>query len=329
MAMAFGLIYGLSCLTKLSSNFWVLLFGRFTGGVATSLLFCVFEAWMVNEHHRLGFDQNSLNSIFSKSVTLNGLVAILAGLAASLSAAIFGFVAPFMLSFILLMFLTAVVHLHWTENYGNTELEVAQNLKSAFQAIKSNFSILLLGLVQSLFEGAMYVFVFMWTPTLSEATEEFSKPNTYMHGLVFSSFMLAVMLGSSIYSKLSEKTSPTQIMSILLLVAAAALTVPIFFTTNATLSLLSFLIFECCCGLYFPTAASLRSLVIPEDSRTTIMSMFRMGLNLLVIIALKSTGTLETSTTFTICVIWLLVAAAIMRLFPNLSSKETPEQLSA
>jgi hypothetical protein len=30
------------------NNWWILLFGRVTGGVATSLLFSVFEAWMVS-----------------------------------------------------------------------------------------------------------------------------------------------------------------------------------------------------------------------------------------------------------------------------------------
>ncbi len=29
------------------NNWWILLFGRVTGGIATSLLFSVFEAWMV------------------------------------------------------------------------------------------------------------------------------------------------------------------------------------------------------------------------------------------------------------------------------------------
>ena len=38
------------CLTAVQhfNNWWILLFGRVTGGVATSLLFSVFEAWMVS-----------------------------------------------------------------------------------------------------------------------------------------------------------------------------------------------------------------------------------------------------------------------------------------
>jgi MFS transporter, MFS domain-containing protein family, molybdate-anion transporter len=54
LALAFCVIYSISCLTKLSPNFWVLILGRLLAGIATSLLFSVFEAWLVCEHGKLG-----------------------------------------------------------------------------------------------------------------------------------------------------------------------------------------------------------------------------------------------------------------------------------
>ncbi len=50
MALCFCVVYGASCATKLSPNFAVLMAGRLLAGVATSLLFSVFEAWLVSEH---------------------------------------------------------------------------------------------------------------------------------------------------------------------------------------------------------------------------------------------------------------------------------------
>jgi predicted MFS family arabinose efflux permease len=61
MCMLFCAIYAVSCLTKLSSTFWVLMIGRITGGVATSLLFSVFEAWMVSEFYSRGFKEELLS----------------------------------------------------------------------------------------------------------------------------------------------------------------------------------------------------------------------------------------------------------------------------
>lgn len=47
----FCIIYALSCLTKLTSNYKVLMFGRLLGGVATALLHTTFESWLVASHH--------------------------------------------------------------------------------------------------------------------------------------------------------------------------------------------------------------------------------------------------------------------------------------
>ena len=50
--------------------------------------------------------------------------------------------------------------------------------------------IALLGAMQSLFEASMYTFVFLWTPALSPRGEKIP------HGLVFSCFMTACMVGA-------------------------------------------------------------------------------------------------------------------------------------
>lgn len=44
--------------------------------------------------------------------------------------------------------------------------------------------IALLGAMQSLFEGSMYTFVFLWTPALSPKGEHLP------HGMIFSCFMV-------------------------------------------------------------------------------------------------------------------------------------------
>ena len=41
----FAVIYALSCMTKHYKNFHILMLGRLLGGIATSLLFSVFDSW--------------------------------------------------------------------------------------------------------------------------------------------------------------------------------------------------------------------------------------------------------------------------------------------
>jgi len=49
--VAYGVIYSISCITKHSSSFSILMFGRLLGGIATSLLHSVFESWMISTHN--------------------------------------------------------------------------------------------------------------------------------------------------------------------------------------------------------------------------------------------------------------------------------------
>lgn len=58
--MLYIAVYSLSCMTKHSPNYWVLLVGRLLGGIATSLLFSAFEAWVVAEHNSRGYDEKLL-----------------------------------------------------------------------------------------------------------------------------------------------------------------------------------------------------------------------------------------------------------------------------
>jgi hypothetical protein len=48
-------------------------------------------------------------------------------------------------------------------------VRVCNNFQSSWSVLTSNEKVLLLGLIQSCFESAMFIFVFMWTPAM-EAT---------------------------------------------------------------------------------------------------------------------------------------------------------------
>lgn len=81
-AILFCAVYMASCLTKHFNNFYILILGRLLAGVATSLLFSVFESWLVSEHGKRSLPDSVLANIFSWAMFGNSLVAIIAGFAA-------------------------------------------------------------------------------------------------------------------------------------------------------------------------------------------------------------------------------------------------------
>merc|ERR1740130_328578 len=66
IAILYSVLYIASCLTKHFSSYRMLLLGRLLGGTATSLLFSVFESWMVCEHQKRGFSGSLIGNTFSK-----------------------------------------------------------------------------------------------------------------------------------------------------------------------------------------------------------------------------------------------------------------------
>ena len=226
--LLFCAFYTIGCLTKHIGSFQILFLGRLCCGVATSLLYCAFESWMVHEHHQTHhFSKDQLSTTFAFSSFGNSVVAIASGVVAYFVKSWFGTVihrflmkfkkiiiiiqyvaflpgpvAPFDLSIVLLLVTAGVVFTTWTENYGSLEKTTTTKSKTHSQtvmmrALHTMFEdprILFLGLAQGLFEGGMFVFVFMWTPTL-----EHQLSHSVPHGIVFASFMMACMIGSTLY----------------------------------------------------------------------------------------------------------------------------------
>jgi len=71
-------------MTLLSDNIYVLFLGRILGGVAGTLLWSVFESWLVAEFNKLMLEETdaAMSAIFSLMTTSNTCVAIVAGLLA-------------------------------------------------------------------------------------------------------------------------------------------------------------------------------------------------------------------------------------------------------
>jgi len=221
MCVAYGIIYSLRCLTKHSRDFRVLLLGRVFGGVATSIVWSGFEAWMVSEHRRQGFPDEWLSDTFSKMTVGNGLIAIPAGLVAQFAVWLSGGhpVAPFDVAFALLILGSGIILVTWRENHGATHQSACSGLRAALHCIVTDRRVFLLGGVQSLFESAMYIFIFIWTPALE-------THGPVPHGIVFASFMVCCSLGGTLFAALSARLPILTFLPFVFALAGLCLLVP-------------------------------------------------------------------------------------------------------
>ncbi len=166
--------------------------------------------------------------------------------------------------------------------------------------------LLVLGLTQTCFEGAMYLFVFLWVPFLQEATPQ--TPGSLPLGYIFSSFMVSMTLGSVIYTSIvslsrldgsaphaqtsdsstSESASSdtphsalpsheraitlhAKLSSAVCVVSAAAFLLSIA-NEHEHPRFWAFCVFEACVGVYYPVQGMLRGRLIEDEHRATVRS---------------------------------------------------------
>lgn len=300
ICILFSLAYTGSCITKMWNNYHILMFGRVLGGLSTSLIFTVFEAWMVSEHNNRGFAPALLSDTFGKATLGNGIIAILAGQIAQVAADRYGFVGPFIVALFPLMLCGIVVACTWNENYGDSKINLVKTFSNAWKVIKEDRACLWLGLGQSAFEGAMYTFVFMWTPAL--ATEETKA--TLPYGTIFGAFMACCMLGSSIFTEmLNRDWKVERIPKVIHFLGIASMGVIAAMSDAKFLVFLCFLAFEISCGIFFPTYGTLRSIYIPEENRAGLMNLFRVPMNFFVVVVLVKVKFMPIPAVFAICTV--------------------------
>jgi len=296
-AVAYCVLYIVSCMTKHSNWYPMLFAGRITGGIATSLLFSTFECWMIAEHNRNNYGAALLRYMFSLMYLVNYLVAASMGILAQAAVAVKpltkvtgmgfesvhygGFLAPFDMAIVILIVLIPLICYLWEENYGDeNQTSVVASLVAAAGLLANSWRLCVLGMSVASFEGCMYFFVLKWTPALG------AGGMACPHGLVFSVFMMACMCGASACNFFDSDMHPTRAL------------LPIMFTSAVLFAsiaqvvgqpgmvhcvYLAFVVFEACVGIYFPTIGALKSELVPERARAGVYNAYRAPLNLVVI----------------------------------------------
>ncbi|GJE85334.1 molybdate-anion transporter [Phanerochaete sordida] len=310
LCQVFCVTYALACLFIQVPILPVLLFGRVLGGISTSILYSAFESWLISSSNNLMLPQSDLSSILGRATLLNGFVATGAGVFSNKLVGWTGsYASPFIASGLLLVLAYLAIQGAWTENYGAPDttsesagsIFQAKRLAQAWHIVRSDPHLLVIGLTQTCFEGSMYLFVFLWVPSLQEAA---GTRDALPLGYIFSCFMVAMMLGSLLYTTVTALFSRSEaggaaglaqeeplvlhakLSSLVCAAAALAFAVTIACRHDEHVRFWAFCAFEACVGMYYPVQGMLRGSLISNEHRATLSSLFRVPLNVFVVVSL-------------------------------------------
>ncbi|CCF33927.1 major facilitator superfamily transporter [Colletotrichum higginsianum] len=299
--------YALSCILTTIPNVTLLFLGRVLGGLGTSLLFSVFESWMVTDFHarRLGDQGLDLSRTFGLMSTVNSVVAIVSGVVSEWLVSATGTrKAPFLTSVVLLIIASSVIASQWDENYGSTgkasPSKASRSKTASLWPTMTDKRVLAIGLASTMFEGSMYLFVVLWSPVLVSAS---SSPETLPYGIIFASFMASTLLASLLYPRLLALVSTPSRLLLSVLLAANV----VFFALGTgapraeQITFWLFCLFEACVGLYFPSMGYLKGKVVDDGVRAQVYGVLRIPLNVFVVVSLMFSSDGQAAKVFLVC----------------------------
>ncbi|RYP76626.1 hypothetical protein DL769_003586 [Monosporascus sp. CRB-8-3] len=256
-----------SCLSVLSDSLPILFFGRICGGVCTTLLLSVFEAWMVSEHHErcLPIFGLKLSSVFGNMTTISCTVTVVSTLAGDIIIQHSGSqTAPFLAASVCCVGAAYLIARFWNENFGarSTGGTWMGDVGEDTLVMTRKPRIFALGVMSCFFEGTVYLFLFYC-------------------------FMCATMAGSIIFTLLSAVHTTQGAFNVVMAVAVVAGCCLSLGGVLQTESLLfwALCLFEVCVGAYLPSMAYLKSEVVEDGVRGRTYSLLRFPINVFVLVA--------------------------------------------
>jgi MFS transporter, MFS domain-containing protein family, molybdate-anion transporter len=332
--LVFCVSYAISCLLTTIPNVPLLYLSRILGGISTSLLFSVFESWMVTDFHNRFLEKKGLNlsRTFGTMSTINSVTAIASGLVSEWLVKSSGTKkAPFYASMGLLALAFLFIYGQWVRSefplfrsLGDRPLTCdcrrtrttaprRQRTSLRRRAPASSAHVLSLALAATMLEGSMYLYVFFWAPALKATVPPPLKgqPERELpYGIIFASFMASMMAASLIFNILMSTKVLTYTQLLLALLGVSDIC---FFylikPKSEQLTFWLFCAFEACVGMYWPCVGYLKGRLVDDSVRAEVYGILRVPLNIFVVLALMAAGNPNAyGAVFSVCSMLLLGA---------------------
>ncbi|KAI1415491.1 MFS general substrate transporter [Hypoxylon sp. FL1857] len=351
--LAFCGIHSLASISVKFDAMWILMTGRVLSGIGLNLLWTSFESWMVTEYNARALYQSSLplSAMFGIMTKYNCITAIFAGSISYSIVLVSGSKSnPFVVGVCLDGAAALLILWTWNENNGascNHDSSgqddigcdtTSKVLDDRAAVTLRDTRIWVLSFASCCFEGTMFIFTFFWPGSLKGAhnTEYPEHSETTPYGVIFASFMAAMVLGAILFSffirnancVITERATtfgaiwPTLLLCMALFLGASSFLIAALFKAELHLYL-TFLLLEFCNGVYVPAMAYHRGILVEDSRRASTYGLMNIPLFVFVVAALYTTssnGDEHRQTVFSLSAVLLLAAAVSVALGLGMSA---------
>lgn len=148
-------------------------------------------------------------------------------------------------------------------------------------------------MVTCCFEGTTFLIIFLWPSVLQHAhlaSNSLGSPDEIPYGVIFAALMAAMILGVLLFNACSKRGIPPAWLLMTGIIVAIFSLCFLSVLSGEIALFCAFLLFEVANGLYVPSMAYLRGLIVSEKSRTGVYGLMKIPLFVFVILALGITA---------------------------------------
>ena len=255
-------------------------------GFGSGLINTTFEAWVVSESDRefMGYGKEAerfRRKLFVKANLYDEIISILILIICAVIYSYLGIYAPFVISFTFSLLSLLVIAKNWKENALSKSETIMAQMKGALREFKKG-EVLGIGLIEGIVMACLNMFLFSWTPILKQSTSGGMNP-----GFIFTSMVLTMIVGTKICKLLIVYLYCDYFISITGCLFFQGIFLILTYYKDSFLERLIFLCaFDGLIGFYNPVNSVLKSKILVEKYRALLMNLFRVPLNIYVIIVL-------------------------------------------
>lgn len=271
-------------------------------GFGAGLISTTFEAWVVSESEReFGvFKEEAVRfrkRLFVKSNIYDAAVSIITSIILAFIYSYFGIYAPFWVSIFLSLLASIVIGLLWREN--SLQVLKTESFWDQLRGAMNEFrkvDVLCIGLIEGIAMACLNIYLFSWTPILKQST-----PGGMNVGFIFTCMVLTMIVGTKSYEVLIYYLKFDYYISIAGCLFFQGLLLFLTYYIDSFFARMIFLsLFNGLTGFYNPLNSIVKSNILVEKYRAFLMNLFRVPLNIYVIIVLL---TLRYMNSFTVALI--------------------------
>ena len=259
---------------------------QIVAGFGSGLINTTFEAWVVSESDRefMGYSKEAerfRRKLFVKANLYDEIISILILIICAVVYSYLGIYAPFVISFTFSLLSLLVIAKNWKENALSKSETMMAQMKGALREFKKG-EVLGIGLIEGIVMACLNMFLFSWTPILKQSTSGGMNP-----GFIFTSMVLTMIVGTKICKLLIVYLYCDYFISITGCLFLQGIFLILTYYKDSFLERLIFLCaFDGLIGFYNPVNSVLKSKILVEKYRALLMNLFRVPLNIYVIIVL-------------------------------------------